>query len=925
MSGSKVRWNGSDRDTEYVSSSVLKASIQDSDIAKTGTASVTVFNPTPGGGVSAAKSITIGNPVPEITALTPSAAPIGSPNVSLTVDGKNFINVSKVRWKGADLATKYVSGTQLSATVPSANLAQEGTADVTVFNPSPGGGTSAPKTFTVAYSNPVPTLSSVSPTSVHAGGPSFIITVTGTNFAQNSKVQWNQTDRATTYVSSSRLTATILGSDIVTTGTAYVTVFSPEPGGGSSSAKTFTISNPLPVITSLSPSAVVAGGPDLTLTVTGQNFLSTTKVRWNGADRTTSFISSTQLTATIPAADLSKVGTYSVTVVNQPTDGPSNSVNFLVNALTLSGLTLNPTSAKSGWTVNGTVLLNGPARNGGAVVTLASNDAKAAVVPSVVSVASGMSSATFPVTISSVSQTHSVSISASYGGNSSRSTLVVADSTVGDANSDTSRFVPILLWTAGASNSFYTSALTLTNCGDKPAIMDFNYTAAISTGSGTASDFLLPGEQRVLSNAITYLKTLGIPIPDSGNRGGTLQIHFWGIDSALDVAATVRTTTQVTNGRAGLSYQGVPPTGALSKPAYIFGLRQNATDRSNLAIQNAGTDADGDVDLSITIYPGDPGQTMAINLPDEVLPPGGFKQFNAILGMEGVGLSNGFIRIERVSGEAPYYAYGVINDQATSDGSFVPPVPESELSGPLGLTLPAIVENATFNSELVLTNASGTTRKLRCTYVAESISATNNSLSFSVELRPGQQLLYPNLLQKLRDLGVTGIPRGPGYAGALYVTDDSRDVSGIFVGARTASPGGGGSYGLFYTGVPFGKSAKSSAWIYGLQQDMENRSNLAIVNTGELDSSTDVFNAEVYNGETGELVHTVTGISVLPRHFLQIAMILDRYAPGVTQGYVRVRKVSGNNPFVTYGVINDGGEPGARTGDGTYVAMTLEQ
>jgi hypothetical protein len=106
---------------------------------------------------------------------------------------------------------------------------------------------------------------------------------------------------------------------------------------------------------------------------------------------------------------------------------------------------------------------------------------------------------------------------------------------------------------------------------------------------------------------------------------------------------------------------------------------------------------------------------------------------------------------------------------------------------------------------------------------------------------------------------------------------------------------------------------------------MENRSNLAIVNTGELDSSTDMFNVEVYNGETSELVHTVTGVSVLPRHFLQIAMILDRYAPGVPQGYVRVRKVSGNNPFVTYGVINDGGEPGARTGDGTYVAMTLEQ
>jgi hypothetical protein len=290
-----------------------------------------------------------------------------------------------------------------------------------------------------------------------------------------------------------------------------------------------------------------------------------------------------------------------------------------------------------------------------------------------------------------------------------------------------------------------------------------------------------------------------------------------------------------------------------------------------------------------------------------------------------VGLSNGFVRIERTSGSAPYYVYGVINDQVTSDGSFVPPVPESELSGPLGLTLPAVVENQNFNSELVLTNASGTTRVLRCTYVADSIASTNKSLSFTVELRPGRQVIYPNLLQKLRDTGITVIPPGTGYAGALFVTDDRRDVSGIFVGARTSSSGGGGQYGLFYTGIPFGRSAKSSAWIYGLQQNLENRSNLAIVNTGEVDSSTNVFNIDIFDGDTGDLVHTLTGISVAARHFLQVSMILDHYAPGVIQGYVRVNKVSGNNPFVTYGVVNDGGEPGARTGDGSYVAMTIEQ
>ena len=42
-------------------------------------------------------------------------------------------------------------------------------------------------------------------------------------------------------------------------------------------------------------------------------------------------------------------------------------------------------------------------------------------------------------------------------------------------------------------------------------------------------------------------------------------------------------------------------------------------------------------------------------------------------------------RIERVSGKAPYYAYAVINDQANSDGSFIPPVTEEQLAGRVGL------------------------------------------------------------------------------------------------------------------------------------------------------------------------------------------------------------------------------------------------
>ena len=145
-------------------------------------------------------------------------------------------------------------------------------------------------------------------------------------------------------------------------------------------------------------------------------------------------------------------------------------------------------------------------------------------------------------------------------------------------------------------------------------------------------------------------------------------------------------------------------------------------------------------------------------------------------------------------------------------------------------------------------------------------------------------------------------------------------MSGIVIGARTGSSDGrGGQYGVFYNAVPDGAAFTSSAWVDGLQQDGENRSNLALVNTGEVDSSPSVFDLEIYDGDTGRLVRTVSTQPLPARRWRQINAILADHARGTTQGYVRIRKISGNNPFLAYGVVNDGGAPGQRSGDGAYV------
>lgn len=91
-------------------------------------------------------------------------------------------------------------------------------------------------------------VTSISPTSVSEAGPSFKMTVLGSGFAGSSTVQWNGSNRSTTYVSATELLAQINAADIATTGSASVTVTSLGSSsgstGGTSNAKTLSIVTP---------------------------------------------------------------------------------------------------------------------------------------------------------------------------------------------------------------------------------------------------------------------------------------------------------------------------------------------------------------------------------------------------------------------------------------------------------------------------------------------------------------------------------------------------------------------------------------------------------------------------------------------------------------------------------------------------------
>ena len=231
----------------------------------------------------------------------------------------------------------YVTGTTFSSDFTTASP----------FQSSLGGGTcgTAPNTvpcpdafvFKITDANPVPSIATLTPSSIASGGAAFTLGVTGARFISGSVVSWNGSNRSTTFVSSTRVTAAITAADILTAGTAQVTVLNPAPGGGASNALAFTIStvvvnNPVPTLTSISPTSAAAGGPAFTLTLNGSNFISSSQVLWNTGNQTTTFVSGTQLTAAIPASDIATAGTAQVTVFNPgPGGGSPAALTFTIS------------------------------------------------------------------------------------------------------------------------------------------------------------------------------------------------------------------------------------------------------------------------------------------------------------------------------------------------------------------------------------------------------------------------------------------------------------------------------------------------------------------------------------------------------------------------------------------------------------------
>jgi IPT/TIG domain len=330
-SGSTILWGTTPLPTSFTSATQLTATVGTAQLATSGTTSVTVQSP---GGVSNAINFVVGGPV--ISLLSPAGVTAGAPAFTLSVGGDNFVSGAVVNFGGTALTTTFVSTSQLMAAVPATAVAANNSVSVTISNP--GGAVSPGFGFAVGA---VPAVQTLTPSSAAPGSPAFTLQVAGTDFVIGDTVQWNGVALATTFASATSLSAMVPSNLIVNSGAVNVSVL--QGGGVVSNAVVFTINSA--TLTTLSPATAPAGSPALQLTISGTAFVNGSIVQWNGSPLPTTFVSATQLSATVSASQLAMVGTSFVAVAN-PGGSLTSGTTFTVAGPTLT--TVSPNSATAG-------------------------------------------------------------------------------------------------------------------------------------------------------------------------------------------------------------------------------------------------------------------------------------------------------------------------------------------------------------------------------------------------------------------------------------------------------------------------------------------------------------------------------------------------------------------------------------------------
>ena len=208
---------------------------------------------------------------------------------------------------------------------------------------------------------PTPTVTSVSPASVMAGSADTQLTVNGSNFQSTTTVQVGGVAEVTSYVSATKVLATVSATQLTSGGQLAVIALNGSISSGSGAPVNFEVDNPAPAISGVSPSALAAGATAPVIAVVGTGFVPTTVIKVNGNSRTTAYVTSKQVNVTLSDADVATGGSLALTAVNAtPGGGTSSAASVSVwNPAPGYAISVSPASIVVGGSSPVTVTITG--------------------------------------------------------------------------------------------------------------------------------------------------------------------------------------------------------------------------------------------------------------------------------------------------------------------------------------------------------------------------------------------------------------------------------------------------------------------------------------------------------------------------------------------------------------------------------------
>lgn len=484
------------------------------------------------------------------------------------------------------------------------------------------------------------------------------------------------------------------------------------------------------------------------------------------------------------------------------------------------------------------------------------------------------------------------------------------------------RVVPIVL-DVTTDTARYTTELILTNDTPAPVSVSVLYTPSLGAheGGGTVGDTLGAGEQKRIPDVLAWLRDKGLDVPPASfdpSQGGTLKLDFSGAAAVPSrVTALARTGSETRPpqpaGRAGTAY-GAFLLAEAAPSAWVYAV-SDERDRTNFAVVNASS-VPVTFDVRVQDLSGR-GVLSYFVAQGVTLAPWGWTQFDSPTLLDTHGSRAGHVS---VTASGPVYAYAVVNDRVTNDGSFVvadSPVRDTSEGKTVAVETPGFVtEAALFSSGSPVSSSA-----VSLTYT-DALGPVPGAGAHTVIPPPFYGVtVIPNVIDRLRAAGVDSTlgPAASGpYAGILAVA--YYFGGGALVRTVAPSPAGG-RFGVHVPSVRLFDAAYERAAVYGLVADETSRSNVAVGSVEIFGPMWARLRLTVHDGDAGGAVRGEPVDLDLPAGgWRQVNGVLR--AAGVRNGWVEVTRIAGPGVWFAYGVVNDGAFPGERTGDGAFVPMT---